>query len=69
LNNPAQPLIARSRLVRRLQAALKIGHVFVSAPPGYGKSSLLRCWPAKSPIHSSWPSSSATLMPANCKRG
>ena len=35
------PLL-RLRLQRRLKVALHAGHVLISAPPGYGKTTLLR---------------------------
>ena len=49
MNNPALPVIARSHLLRRLQAALKTGHVAISAPPGYGKTTLLRLLAGQQP--------------------
>src|SRR4051794_21551513 len=39
----------RPRLLRRLKAALHAGHVLISAPPGYGKTTLLRSLLAERP--------------------
>lgn len=44
-----QPLLPRSHLLSRIQAALRYAHVFVIAPAGYGKSSLLRSLVAHQP--------------------
>jgi len=42
-------LIERSRLLRQLQHALESGHVFLTAPAGYGKSVALRALAAHRP--------------------
>ncbi|MBI5567611.1 MAG: hypothetical protein HY870_22120 [Chloroflexi bacterium] len=43
------PLLERPRLLRRLTAALRGGHVLLAAPPGYGKSTLLRAYALTTP--------------------
>jgi DNA-binding SARP family transcriptional activator len=43
------PLIARPRLLRWLGLALRQGHVLIDAPPGYGKSTLLRTFALNTP--------------------
>lgn len=46
---PPLPVIDRPRLLRRLGAALRQGHVLIEAPPGYGKSTLLRAFALHTP--------------------
>lgn len=46
---PPLPVIDRPRLLRRLGAALRQGHVLIDAPPGYGKSTLLRAFALNTP--------------------
>ena len=38
----AAPMLARTRILKRINAALEHGDVYLSAPAGYGKSTLLR---------------------------
>lgn len=42
-------MIARPRLLRQLSATLRHGHVLIDAPPGYGKSTLLRTFALNTP--------------------
>lgn len=51
--------VERSRLLSQLNAALRVGHVLVAAPAGYGKSMLLRSLVAGHPRSSYVPLTSA----------
>jgi DNA-binding SARP family transcriptional activator len=53
MNPPAAPseppLLPRQRLLRRIRTGLRIAHVVIAAPGGYGKSTLLRSLVAHEP--------------------
>jgi LuxR family maltose regulon positive regulatory protein len=47
-------LVPRSRLIQRLNQGLECGFVLVSAPAGYGKSTLLSAWLAQLDFPAAW---------------
>jgi len=47
-------MVHRPRLVARLNEGLQCGFILVSAPPGYGKTTLLAEWAAQSPYPVAW---------------
>jgi LuxR family maltose regulon positive regulatory protein len=51
-----QPLVARPRLIQRLQVAINNNLTLISAPAGFGKTTLLTDWlhQNKSPILAAW---------------
>jgi LuxR family maltose regulon positive regulatory protein len=53
---PRPNLVPRPRLIQRLDQALRQGHrlTLVSAPPGFGKTTLVSEWVCKSPREVAW---------------
>src|SRR4030042_1212890 len=52
---PLRPrLVRRTRLFQKLNQGLECGLVLVSAPAGYGKSTMLSAWLIQVEVDSSW---------------
>lgn len=52
---PARPnLVARPRLIARLNAGLTHLLTLVSAPPGFGKTTLVTSWLEQPPLPTAW---------------
>src|SRR5690349_8437327 len=51
---PQQPLILRPRLLSLLQASLHSKVTLISAPPGYGKTTLVRQFAEQAPFPVAW---------------
>ena len=47
-------LVRRTRLIQKLNQGLEYGLVLVSAPAGYGKSTLLSAWLSQVKMTSAW---------------
>ncbi|HJS28809.1 MAG TPA: hypothetical protein VJ768_04275, partial [Anaerolineales bacterium] len=47
-------LVARSRLIHELNQGMNCGFVLISAPAGYGKSTLLRAWVDQTDLACTW---------------
>ena len=47
-------LVARPRLMRRLHAGLNYELTYITAPPGYGKTTLLSQWSAEADVPVAW---------------
>ncbi len=51
---PRAGLISRMRLLERLQAGLRSKLTIISAPAGFGKTTLLGAWLAQTPAPAAW---------------
>ncbi|MBI4671430.1 MAG: hypothetical protein HY741_07155 [Chloroflexi bacterium] len=64
--------VPRERLLERLNDGLRLGHklILVSAPPGFGKTTLISEWLLQSPAiaaHSSWQSNVQDALPSSIR--
>jgi LuxR family maltose regulon positive regulatory protein len=54
MNPPVRSgLVERTRLVQQINTGLSCGFVLLSAPPGYGKTTLLSAWARRQTVP--WP--------------
>ena len=51
---PRSRLVQRPRLINKLNQGFECGFVLISAPAGYGKTSLLSSWLSKADCRATW---------------